>query len=159
MLNVELLTNGKRNPIGVQPDCVKFSWRYPAESSQFQQKAYRILVSTKKRMLKNATADLWDSGWVESADNLNIPSGISAYPAMEPIHWTVCLRDADGAVYTSRPASFVVQPKRWKAKWIWKNNEIHVNDIAGFKKEFALEDSVEAMCLQLRRLPKMTSVF
>lgn len=143
MLNVELLTNGKCNPIGVQPDCVKFSWRYPAESSQFQQKAYRILVSTKKRMLKNATADLWDSGWMESADNLNIPSGISAYPAMEPIHWTVCLRDADGAVYTSRPASFVVQPKRWKAKWIWKNNEIHVNDVAGFKKEFALEDSVD----------------
>ena len=143
MLNVELLTNGKRNPVGVQPDCVKFSWRSAPESAPFQQKAYRILVCTKKQMLENGTADLWDSGWVASENNLNIPSGIEKYPTMKPIHWVVCLRDAAGAIYTSRPASFVVQPKRWKAKWIWKNNESRVNDIAGFKKDFDLEDSVD----------------
>ena len=143
MLNVELHTNGMCNPVGIQPDCVKFSWRYAPEPTPFQQKAYRILVCTKKQMLENGTADLWDSGWVASENNLNIPSGIEKYPTMKPIYWTVCLRDAGGAVYTSRPASFVVQPRRWKAKWIWKNNEIHVNDIAGFKKEFNLEDSVD----------------
>ena len=143
MLNVELLTNGMRNPVGVQPDCVKFSWRYTPECAQFRQKAYRILVCTQKQMLEKNTADLWDSGWVESAQNLNIPSGITAYPSMRPIYWGVCLRDADGAVYISCPASFAVQPKRWKAKWIWKNHATCVNDIAGFKKEFNLEDSVD----------------
>ena len=179
MLKVELLTNGKRNPVGVQPDCVKFSWRYAADSAQFQQKAYRILVCTKKQMLENETADLWDSGWVAAADNLNIPSGISAFPAMKPIYWTVCLRNAEGAVYISNPAFFAVQPKRWRAKWIWKNNKLCVNDIAGFKKEFTLEKPVdyaylcvsahsqykiwvnkwEAMCLRHRQTPKMISVF
>ena len=143
MLNVELLTNGKCNPIGVQPDCVKFSWRYPAESSQFQQKAYRILVSTKKQILEYGNADLWDSGWVVSANNLNISSGIVKYPTMKPIYWIVCLRDADDAVYTSTSASFAVQPKRWNARWIWKNHEICVNDVAGFKREFNLDEPVD----------------
>jgi alpha-L-rhamnosidase len=143
MLNVELLTNGKRNPIGVQPDCVKFSWKYPAESFQFQQKAYRILVSTKKQTLEYGNADLWDSGWVASANNLNISSGIVKYPTMKPIYWIVCLRDADDAVCTSTSASFVVQPKRWNARWIWKNHEICVNDIAGFKREFNLDEPVD----------------
>ena len=97
MLNVELLTNGRRNPVGVQPDCVKFSWKYPAEVACFQQKAYRILASTKKQTLANGKADLWDSGWVVSENNLNIPSAISQCPAMKPVYWTVCLRDAEGA--------------------------------------------------------------
>lgn len=143
MLNVELLTNGRRNPVGVQPDCVKFSWKYPVEVARFQQEAYRIQVSTKKQMLENGTPDLWDSGWVVSGNNLNIPSAIAQCPAMKPIYWTVCLRDAEGAEYIMEPAYFVVQPRRWKAKWIWKNHEICVNDIAGFKKEFTLEEHVD----------------
>ena len=99
MLNVELLTNGRRNPVGVQPDCVKFSWKYSAEDACFQQKAYRILVATKKQILDNVNADLWDSGWVVSENNLNVPSEISVYPVMKPIYWTVCLRYAYGNLY------------------------------------------------------------
>lgn len=143
MLNMELFTNGRRNPVGVQSDCVNFSWIYPAEYAPFQQRAYRILVSTKKQSLENGNADLWDSGWVVSEKNLNVPCGIEQYPVMKPIYWTVRLRDAADAEYISEPACFVVQSKRWKAKWVWKDNEIRVNDIAGFKKEFTLEESAD----------------
>lgn len=140
MLSVELLVNGIRNPIGVRPDCVRFSWRYPQKLADFHQNAYRILVSSKKQM---TSGDLWDSGWVKSAENLNIPSGIKEYPSMKPVFWMVLLRGEDGAQYSCGPAHFAVQPKRWKAKWIWKDKEVCVNDVAGFRKNFDLNYSVD----------------
>lgn len=53
---------------GVSIDNIRFSWQFNDEKNNEYQTMYRILISSRH----NITADVYDSGWVESSENTGV---------------------------------------------------------------------------------------
>ena len=70
-LTVEMLSN----PIGIDMNNPRLSWKNASDKTGygFEQTAYRIEVASNIGLLNNGTPDLWDSGWVESFESVQIP--------------------------------------------------------------------------------------
>lgn len=70
----EFKTEYQVNPIGLGCESPKFSWQIKSEKS-FKQSAYRLLVASDAEMLKNNTADLYDSNIIYSGNTQAIQYG------------------------------------------------------------------------------------
>jgi alpha-L-rhamnosidase len=66
---VQLRCNHLTNPLGLHDQVPALSWRLATDGHRgARQNAYRIHVSTKR----TGAADLWDSGWINSAKSNDI---------------------------------------------------------------------------------------
>ena len=100
-----LTTEYLENPVGVEAERPRLSWWLDPDAGK--QLAYRIEAE-----------GLWDSGWVESADALNIRYG-GKYPGdLKRVVWRVKTRTDRGESDWSERAFWVTGLKSWKAKWI-----------------------------------------
>jgi len=63
---IGLLANGLRDPLAIDRDATRFTWRSVARGRGEMQTAYQILVSSNRANLAAGTGDWWDSGRVES---------------------------------------------------------------------------------------------
>lgn len=61
----------QRNPLGIETQHPRVSWRYVEENALYQ-KSYRILVASRIELLNVGTADKWDSGIVVDTRSANI---------------------------------------------------------------------------------------
>ena len=61
-----LLVNGVDNPLAIDRDKTRFTWRHEADGRGERQTAYQILVSSSRANLDAAKGDFWDSGKVAS---------------------------------------------------------------------------------------------
>ncbi len=95
----------RENPVGVEAEKPRLSWWLPEGSRT--QKAYRIVVD-----------GLWDSGWVESDQSVNIPYGGKAVDDLSRVTWKVSVKTDLGESGWSESAHWVAGKRSWKAKWI-----------------------------------------
>ena len=70
-LTVEMLAN----PLGIDMQAPRLGWKCAGtrEGYGFEQSAYRIVAASTTDRLDDDTPDLWDSGWVESSESIQIP--------------------------------------------------------------------------------------
>ncbi len=113
------------NPMGMTVLSPRFSWVLEAtDKAAFaqQQTAYRVLVATTPRLLAKGVGDMWDSGWVTSAEMQHIAYGGRALQSDRTYHWKVQVKDEGGTVSSwSKPAYWttgLLDTDEWKAKWI-----------------------------------------
>ena len=93
------------DPVGVDAERPRLSWWI--DPAAREQKAYRIEAE-----------GLWDSGWVESDQSVNVRYG-GAYPGdLARVSWRVKVRTDRGESAWSAPASWVTGKRTWTAKWI-----------------------------------------
>ena len=67
MINVQpsnLLCEYSNNPIDVNRESPVLSWSIQEIDTKNKQSAYRVLVASKKELLGEETADIWDSGGI-----------------------------------------------------------------------------------------------
>ena len=95
----------RENPVGVEAENPRLSWWLPEGSRT--QKAYRIVVD-----------GLWDSGWVESDQSVNIPYGGKAVDDLSRVTWRVSVKTDLGESGWSEDAHWTQGKRSWKAKWI-----------------------------------------
>ena len=95
----------RENPVGVEAERPRLSWWLPEGSKR--QLAYRIVAD-----------GLWDSGWVESDQSVNVPCGGKKPDDLARVTWRVCVRTDLGESAWSESASWVAGKRSWKAKWI-----------------------------------------
>jgi len=118
----DLRCENKTNPLGIDTDIPRFSWKIRATVNGEKQTSYRILVASNPTLLKEDKADFWDSGRTESQKSVWIPysgrkllSGVMAY-------WKVQVWDNFGNVLAwSDPASFsigLLKAEDWKGDYI-----------------------------------------
>ncbi len=108
------------NPMGVQEAHPRLSWRLPAGVKR--QTAFRVLAATRPDRLAPDLADLWDSGKVETAEQLGLPYGGRELVTLERCWWTVCIWDEQGVVSGWSEAAFweagLLARADWSARWI-----------------------------------------
>ena len=103
--------NNRVEPVGINEDRIVFSWNLSDPTPNTQQTAYRITVE-----------DRWDSGWVESAQSIEIPYAGKKLRSSTRYHWSVEVKNNRGEIsLLKKPASFttgILRPDDWKAQWI-----------------------------------------
>ncbi|WP_432980572.1 family 78 glycoside hydrolase catalytic domain [Dactylosporangium sp. CA-233914] len=125
----------RTDPLGIDAAQPRFGWKLAAGSGQQEQGAYQIQVSTSSAN----TADVWDSGRVASANQVDVVYGGPALSSMTKYSWRVRVWDTQGRAgawsatrsfetalrspATEWTADFIGQPSvnadLSGASWIW----------------------------------------
>src|SRR4030081_122985 len=93
---VHLRCESVNNPLGIDVANPHLSWQSDSTERNWMQTAYQIVVSTNPLPTFDASAKVWDSGKVMSAESVGIAYG---GPKLEPrtrYHWSVRVWDAQG---------------------------------------------------------------
>lgn len=120
---INLLVEAKQQPLNVHQRTPGLSW----QSTVTRQSAYQIQVASSSDQLTSDTADLWDSGKIDSRRSLNIAYRGKTLTSSERAYWRVRIwrpTDAD-ANPVPGPWSDVqfwnmglLQNFDWQAKWV-----------------------------------------
>lgn len=82
---MEVLCDGRRDPVGVEPASVRFSWAMESEAGAQTQGARWIEVASSQEALVGGQADVWASGRVGGNESLLVPyAGPEAEAAGRP---------------------------------------------------------------------------
>ena len=105
----EVLCDGRRDPVGVDPGGVRFSWVMESDARGQAQGAYRLEVASSREALLAGRADIWDSGRV--AGTRQPARALRRTRPSRPARayfWRVRVEDAAGRLTDwSAPARFV----------------------------------------------------
>ena len=137
---VGLLVDGVSNPLAVDRDAVRFTWRSMAANRGETQTAYQIIVSSDPKRLAAGTGDWWDSGKVVSDQSASVEYTGKVFPAATRFWWEVRIWDQTGkASRYSAPACFDtgLDQKDWTAHYIW-DGTTNQNNFAYFRKTFVV---------------------
>jgi hypothetical protein len=91
-----------------------------------RQTAYQVFCATKKELLSEGAADLWDSGKVTSDQSQHVVYAGKELARGMPCYWSVRIWDEAGAASAwSEPAKWtyagLASNQDWQAKWITDN--------------------------------------
>lgn len=119
----EVMVEQRVMPLGIDAAAPRFSWIATSPVRGARQTAYQIVVSTDANLLRSGQPNVWDSGKVDSAENVLVPY---AGPALLPrtrYFVQVKLWDERNGVTASTPSWFETglmnaQPAAWKGQWI-----------------------------------------
>lgn len=109
---VDLRTEYLERPIGMDEPKPRFSWKL--EGTAKRQTAYKVVVRSQDRDV------VWDSGWVESGESVQIEYDGKPLKPFTRYSWSVAVRDENGAASKPRKARFETgfMGTPWSAKWI-----------------------------------------
>ncbi|MER7689805.1 family 78 glycoside hydrolase catalytic domain [Streptomyces sp. NPDC097610] len=149
---VDLKTDNKVDPVGVDDRAPLLSWRLDGSShSVGRQVAYEIRAAHSADALRRGEADVWRTGKVASASSANIPFA-GALTAREAVAWQVRVWDDVGrASEWSSPATFemgLLNASDWSARWIENSSYDYtrpdgaVSPLPVFGKSFSLHRKV-----------------
>lgn len=118
-LQVEYLTNY----IGIDTAIPRFSWILPDKEYGIFQKSYQIQVAKSQDALNQDKPDVWDSGVIESAENVHVEYAGPALESFTRYFWRVRVTFQNGETSKySEPAyfetAFLNPQSEMTAKWI-----------------------------------------
>ncbi|HPP58695.1 MAG TPA: family 78 glycoside hydrolase catalytic domain [Candidatus Hydrogenedens sp.] len=128
-----------KNPIGIDTSIPRFSWVLPAKGYNVEQKAYQIQVSKSLDALLQDKPDVWDSGTVESAENVHIEYAGPSLESFTRYFWRVRVTYQNNETTRySEPTyfetAFLNPQKEMSAKWI-RHQEKDEEPVKDDKKE------------------------
>jgi len=98
----------RENPLGIDTLAPRLSWQLASKERGERQTAYRILVASSAEKLASGQGDLWDSGKVDSSQNLFVRYAGKSLVAREQCFWKVQAWGKDG------------QPGEWSPVAMWE---------------------------------------
>ena len=119
-LRVENMTN----PLGIDTEKPRFSWilgdHY--KEKDVRQTAYQIIVSSTYEKMKAGEGDLWDTGWVDSNEQLWISYAGKPLASNQHCWWNVRVKTNKGETgWNWNPNFFsigLLNESKWKGYWI-----------------------------------------
>ena len=110
------------NPVGINATMPRLSWKMTsAENEQFQT-AYQLIVASSPELLNAKTADLWNSGKIESSQSILVSYEGKELLSRQKCWWKLKIWDKNGKSSNwSEMASFeigLLHAEDWTAEWI-----------------------------------------
>src|SRR5699024_3726391 len=119
---IDLTCEYLKQPIGIDKESPRLSWNIQTFSRNWKQGAYEIIVASEKKKLNKNIGDLWESGKVESGNNINVTYNGLKLTSLMNCWWKVRVWDKDGNVSNwSSPAFWkmgILYREGWKGNWI-----------------------------------------
>lgn len=140
-----LRTEQMVNPMGIDAETPRLSWRLVSSERNVLQTAYHILVASSLEKLKNGEGDLWDSGKVHSDASIWVPYSGTPLKSNVRCYWRVKSYTTRGETAWSEPAHWsmgLLSENNWKGRWI------------GFDKAFPWDNETQWSRLSARYLRK-----
>ena len=136
----DLLCENLPDPLGLGTTAPRLSWKNASEINGAAQTAYRIMAASSPGMLDEASADLWDTGRVESEESIMIRWDGSALSSRSLVYWRVRTWDENGTPSEwSRTARFSVgllAKEDWQAEYIGLSPADGNPDFPQLRKDF-----------------------
>ncbi len=114
-----------KNPLGIDRLHPRLSWQLQANrhaGRNLKQTAFQIQVASSEQALAGGQPDQWDSGRVDSGQNLLVAYAGKPLESRQWCWWRVRTWDQNGAASTwSEPAHWsmgLLHPGDWQAQWI-----------------------------------------
>lgn len=107
----EMKVNNRENPIGIELENVRFSWKIESEARGVLQESYKIIVEDSEGR------QVWDSGEVLSREQNAIVYEGEKLGSKTAYNWTLKLTEKGGAV-KSQTELFETGVENWEADWI-----------------------------------------
>lgn len=146
-LRCEYLTN----PIGVDIERPRFSWIIESEGREIQQSQYQIKLAYSPQELSGGQGLVWNSGWVDSCQSLNVDYTGSDLSSRTVYYWKVRIRDQHGNQSGwSDPAFFHTRfmgDDSFKARWICSPDITLRSPL--FRKNFTAGKSIKSAFLYI----------
>jgi alpha-L-rhamnosidase len=102
---VDLRTENATEPLGLDVEHPRFSWRLEANHDDVAQSGYQIQVATSRHALSRGRPDVWDSGKVTSSQAAQVEYGGPSLDGATRYHWRVRIWDDSGRKTTwSQPS-------------------------------------------------------
>ena len=143
----ELICEYHTNPLGIDIQKPRLSWKIVSVEENVLQTAYEIKVTDQSAKGKL----LWTSGKVNSAQSVDVTYDGPALKSMQRVSWQVRVWDNKNKVSAwSAPATWemgILEPESWKASWITLGSE---PDVKGskpaqyFRKEFTAAKTIKS---------------
>ena len=110
------------NPLGIDVQSPRLSWRMASKEKGAGQIAYRILAATNEDLLQNETPDLWDSGKIESSQSIQIEYNGKPLLSGMKIFWKVQVWDEKGKKLNWSQTAYwemgLLNKEDWQSHWI-----------------------------------------
>ena len=143
----ELVTEYRTNPLGIDVQKPRLSWKIGSATENMMQSAYEIKVTDQSPKGKL----LWTSGKVTSDQSVNVVYEGPALKSMQRVYWQVRIWDNKGkATAWSIPAWWemgILETESWKASWISMEGETEAKGSKPsqyFRKDFAAAKTVKS---------------
>lgn len=108
----DLTVNYSKNPIGIERENIKFSWKIKSNIIGLTQNEYQIKVKDI------SGKEIWNSGVVKSSLSVGIPYKGPALSLESRYSWSVSVNSSTGDSITSDPAFFETGTDFRDAEWI-----------------------------------------
>jgi alpha-L-rhamnosidase len=135
------------NPIGLDNPNPRFTWQMDDIRNGAKQTAYRILVDTDSLALTQGRALQWDTGWLQTSDNLKTYVGQLLKPFTK-YYWRVDIADQNKVKTTKiKIASFemgMMNEQNWQGSWISDNQNIQLKPAPYFRKTFETNKKIKS---------------
>ena len=137
------------NPIGIETQSPRLSWKIQSSGKNVVQTAYRIKCAGNQNDLKSEIKLNWNSGIIQSDQSIHIEYGGEKLNSSQRIWWTVKVWDNQGNESEwSAPAFWemgLLKKTDWIAKWIepnLKEDTNKSNPCPLLRKEFAIHKKI-----------------
>ena len=141
----DLTVDHKTNPIGINNNQPRFSWKIIDAENNLMQKAYSLRVATDEKL--SSSKIVWQSGKIESDESILQPYKGPDLKSEQKYFWQVKIWDNKGKESKWSTTAFwemgLLSKSEWKAKWIEMTNDtLRYSPSPHFRKEFILNKAI-----------------
>ncbi|MBR5085229.1 MAG: family 78 glycoside hydrolase catalytic domain, partial [Prevotella sp.] len=116
-----LRTENLENPLGIDTATPRLSWMSQSDKNNTIQTSYHIIVASSEEKAQRYEGDLWDSGEVQSTEQLWIPYAGKTLKSNQRAWWRVRINTNKGRSAWSEIANFgigLLSESQWGSRWI-----------------------------------------
>ena len=134
------------NPIGLDVECPRLTWKIKDQRRGAIQRAYKINVGTDSVEVAAGNGTYWNSGKINSDDQMVIYDG-KELKAFQKYYWSLTVWDKNNErIKSTQPASFemgMINVGNWKGSWISDSRDIDKKESPYFRKEFKIQKKIK----------------
>jgi alpha-L-rhamnosidase len=143
----DLKTEYLSNPLGIDCEHPRFTWRFDDARHGARQTAYRIIIDTDSLAVAADRAGIWSSGWKESGDTRVVYTGARLNPFTR-YYWRVDVADHENKKTTQGSIAWfetgMQTSNHWQGAWISDEHGEHQKAAPYFRKEFRSQKKIRS---------------